>query len=38
VDAPVYITQDGKRMLLPVAVGGGSTLTLVSNWTAGLNK
>ena len=40
VDDPVYITRDGKRMLLPIPIGGGSMsdLTLVNNWTAELKK
>jgi len=40
VDSPVFITRDGKRMLLPVPIGGGSMsdLTLVNNWSTALLK
>jgi len=39
-DVPVYITADGKRVLLPVPVETNTTgsLTLVTNWTAALQK
>jgi Tol biopolymer transport system component len=39
-DAPVYITPDGKRMLLPVPVetNASPSLTLVTNWTAALQR
>jgi Tol biopolymer transport system component len=40
VGGAVYISQDGKRMLLPVPIGGGSMsdLTLMNNWTAELKQ
>ena len=39
-EVPVYITADGKRILLPVPVEGAASrsLTLVMNWTAALQK
>jgi len=39
-DVPVYITADGKRVLLPVPVetNTSGSLTLVTNWTAALQK
>jgi Tol biopolymer transport system component len=39
-DVPVYITSDGKRILLPVPIQGDASrsLTLVTNWTAALQK
>ena len=39
-DVPVYITPDGKRILLPVPVetNGSPSLTLVTNWTAALQR
>ncbi len=38
--SPVYLTADGKRILLPVPLQEGSSpsLTLVTNWTAGLKN
>jgi Tol biopolymer transport system component len=38
--APVYLTADGKRILLPVPLLEGSSpaLTLVTNWTAELKN
>ena len=37
-EAPIYLTPDGKRMLLPVSVetDSGLTLNLVTNWTTAL--
>ena len=39
-DVPVYLTADGKRILLPVAVGTDSSrpVDLVTNWTAALKR
>jgi eukaryotic-like serine/threonine-protein kinase len=39
-DVPVYLTSDGKRILLPVPVETDSSLplNLVTNWTAALKK
>jgi hypothetical protein len=39
-DVPVYISSDGKRILLPVPVetNASSSLTLVTNWTAALQR
>jgi Tol biopolymer transport system component len=39
-EVPVYITSDGKRVLLPVPVEGAASrsLTLVMNWAAALQK
>jgi hypothetical protein len=38
-DVPVYISPDGKRILLPVPLETDSRpLTLVTNWTAALKK
>jgi hypothetical protein len=40
VAAPIYITHDGKRVLLPAPVDDNPAmnLTLVSNWTAEVKK
>ena len=39
-DVPVYISSDGKRLLLPVPVetNAAPSLTLVTNWTAALQR
>ena len=39
-DVPVYLTSDGKRILLPVPVGTDSSrpLTLVTNWATALKR
>jgi eukaryotic-like serine/threonine-protein kinase len=39
-DVPVYLTSDGKRILLPVPLETDSSrpLTLVTNWTTALKK
>lgn len=39
-EVPVYITADGKRLLLPVPVDtdASRSLTLVTNWTAALQR
>jgi Tol biopolymer transport system component len=38
-DVPVYISSDGKRILLPVPIETASpSLTLVTNWTASLQR
>jgi Tol biopolymer transport system component len=39
-DVPVYLTPDGKRILLPVPLDADSSrpLTLVTNWTTSLKR
>jgi hypothetical protein len=39
-DVPVYITSDGKRILLPVPVetNAAPSMTLVTNWMAALQR
>jgi eukaryotic-like serine/threonine-protein kinase len=40
IGGPVYITSEGKRILLPVAISGGSMsdLTVVTDWSIGLTN